>query len=283
MSSITRPLHDQVTGGATSGPFQPVEVTRVTTDRPRAEMDVAATEAPLQVRLNGEPFAVIMRTPGADVDLAAGFLLSEGVVERRHQIGAICHTAGPGEPANRNVVDVALVTFGNPVQRRKVVTNSSCGACGKVSLEALRVDAPPITASWQVAAGVIRQLPERLRAAQHVFNETGGLHAAALFDAAGRLDALAEDVGRHNAVDKVLGRMFMADRLPLDRFVLFLSGRTSFEILQKAALAGIPIVAAVSAPSTLAIQLARDCGVSLLGFVRGSRFNIYTHPHRVIA
>jgi FdhD protein len=153
--------------------------------------------------------------------------------------------------------------------------------CGRLSIESLRSDAPPIRTRWAVSAATLVTLPDRLRAAQRVFDETGGLHAAGLFSSDGRLEGMAEDVGRHNAVDKVVGRMLMQDRLPLSEHLLFVSGRTSFEIVQKAFLAGIPLVAAVSAPSSLAIELAQDSGVTLVGFLRGTSFNIYAHPERV--
>ena len=155
--------------------------------------------------------------------------------------------------------------------------------CGRLTIESLRTDLPPLTASWSVPASTVLELPDRLRQAQAVFEETGGLHAAGLFTREGRLETVAEDVGRHNAVDKVIGRMLMAERLPLSDHVLFVSGRTSFEIVQKAFLGGISFVCAVSAPSSLAVELAEDCGITLIGFLRGKNFNIYTHPERVTA
>ena len=161
------------------------------------------------------------------------------------------------------------------------MTNASCGMCGRLTIESLRVDGPPIGSNWTISASKIVAIPDRLREAQAVFDQTGGLHAAGLFTREGQLDGMAEDVGRHNAVDKVVGRLLMQDKLPLSDHLLFVSGRTSFEIVQKAFLAGIPIVAAVSAPSTLAIELAEACGVTLIGFLRGPSFNIYTCPARV--
>jgi FdhD protein len=166
-------------------------------------------------------------------------------------------------------------------ERRRVVMNSSCGLCGRVAIESLRVDGTPIEADWTIPAAVISSFPDALRRSQAVFAETGGLHAAALFDRSGNLEMVAEDVGRHNAVDKVLGRMLLDGRTPLTDSILFVSGRTSYEIVQKAFLAGVPILAAVSAPSSLAVELADDVGITLLGFVRGSTFNVYTHTRRV--
>jgi FdhD protein len=255
-----------------------VSVVRMRAGPAAAAEDAAAVEEPLEVRLQGQPFAVIMRTPGADRELAAGFLLSEGVIGAGDR---------PKMAEGENLIDVTLTgTAAEGVerqlqQRRNVVANSSCGVCGRLTVDSLRAGIAPITSTFRVSRQVIQGLPDTLRAAQAVFDQTGGLHAAALFGADGTLETSAEDVGRHNAVDKVVGRMLLAGRLPIADRLLFVSGRTSFEIVQKAAMAGVPLVAAVSAPSTLAIDLARDTGVTLLGFVRGDAFNIYTHPQRV--
>jgi FdhD protein len=251
-----------------------------------AGVDRAATEEPLEVRLHGRPFAVIMRTPGADRQLAAGFLLAERVVKSLDDIGVIEHCTDPGADHPENIVDVTLV--GGDIERlladrRQIMTSSSCGMCGRLTIESLRVDVPKLSSNTVVTPGVVKALPGTLRAAQAVFEETGGLHAAGLFTCDGRLEAIAEDVGRHNAVDKVVGRMLMVEALPLDDYLLFVSGRTSFEIVQKALLAGIPIVASVSAPSSLAIELALESGVTLVGFVRDDNFNIYSYPERVAA
>ena len=267
--------------------FRSVGVTRVREGQRATDLDRAATEEPLEIRLHGRPFAVIMRTPGADCDLAAGFLLAERVVAAADDLGTIEHCTDPAGQHPENVVNVTLANGSAEAldrllaDRRQVITNSSCGLCGRRTIESLRSGAPPIRASWTIGASTLGGLPDRLRAAQTVFDETGGLHAAGLFTAAGRLDAVAEDVGRHNAVDKVVGRMLMREALPLSDHLLFVSGRASFEIAQKALLAGIPIVAAVSAPSSLAIELAEDSGVTLIGFVRGGSFNIYAHPDRI--
>ena len=258
-----------------------VDVLRAEAERASAATDCVAQEAPLEVRLHGEAFSVIMRTPGADADLAAGFLFTEGVVRTAGDIVRI----DVGQASD--VVDVALAAERAAIVpdllagRRQVAMNSSCGMCGRRNLESLNVDSPPLAVRWQVAAATIAQLPDRLRGAQHAFAETGGLHAAGVFDTAGVLQLSAEDVGRHNAVDKLLGRLLMAGRLPLEDALLFVSGRSSFEIVQKAFLGGLPLIAAVSAPSSLAIQLADEAGITLLGFVRGDRFNVYTHPERV--
>ena len=249
--------------------------------------DRAVTEEPLEIRLHDRPFAVIMRTPGADRELAAGFLLSEGVLKTPDDLGTLEHCTDPSAEHPENVINATLMNGSADAlerllaSRRQVTTNSSCGMCGRLTIESLRADTPAIRTDWRVPAGALIAIPDRLRAAQHVFDETGGLHAAGLFANDGHLDAMAEDVGRHNAVDKVIGRMLMQDRLPLSDRLLFVSGRTSFEIVQKAFLAGVPMVAAVSAPSSLAIELARDSGVTLVGFLRGQNFNIYAHPERI--
>jgi len=266
---------------ALSGAVDRYDVLRVSGDGATRAADHVAREAPLEVRLHGEPFSVIMRTPGSDRDLVAGFLFSESVVARASDILAIDLSAA--EP----VVDVTLAAdraAGLPEllgSRRQVAMNSSCGLCGRRTLESLDVGGAAVTGHWHVSATRLAALPAALRSAQPVFTETGGLHAAALFHHDGRLEASAEDVGRHNAVDKLVGRMLLAGRLPLDGMLLVVSGRSSFEIVQKAVLAGIPLIAAVSAPSSLAIDLARESGITLIGFLRDGRFNIYAHASRV--
>ena len=264
-----------------------VEVVRVRGRGRAAESDSAATEEPLEVRLHDHPFAVIMRTPGADRELAAGFLLSERVIAGADDIGTIAHCTDAAGDHPENVVNVTLADGSAAAidrllaGRRQVTTNSSCGMCGRRTIESLASDAAPLGAAWSVPASTIAALPGRLRARQAVFDETGGLHAAGLFSRDGRLVDIAEDVGRHNAVDKIVGRMLMREALPLSDYLLCVSGRTSFEIVQKAIVAGIPIVAAVSAPSSLAIELAKEYGVTLVGFIRGDSFNIYAHAQRV--
>jgi FdhD protein len=257
-----------------------VNVLRADANQATRADDQVAAEAPLEVRLHGEPFSVIMRTPGADHDLAAGFLFTESVIRSAEDLVSI-------EQIAENIVDVTLSESRAEVvpallgQRRQVAMNSSCGMCGRRTLESLDVDAPPLTADWSVAAATIVGLPDTLRSAQRAFAETGGLHAAGIFTRTGTLVMTAEDVGRHNAVDKLLGRLLQEGRLPTRDALLFVSGRSSFEIVQKAFLGGLPIVAAVSAPSSLAIELAGECGMTLIGFVRGVRFNVYTHEHRI--
>lgn len=264
------------------GVSQPFDVVRVEHGHASASTDLAAAEVPLEVRLNGQPFSVIMRTPGVDHDLAVGFLFSEGIIRGAGDIAGIEDADVP------NIVNVRLARQRAEMlpefleQRRQVVMNSSCGMCGRRTLESLALDAPPLEARWALAGPVVLALPATLRAAQPTFSETGGLHAAGLFDVEGRLELSAEDVGRHNAVDKLLGRMVMLERVPLERSLLFVSGRSSFEIVQKALLGRIPFVAAVSAPSSLAIELAQTSGITLLGFVRDGRFNIYAHKERVL-
>ena len=265
--------------------FRDVDVTRVASGRRTQASDRAATEEPMEVRINGESFAVIMRTPGRDHDLAAGFLLAEQLIRTVDDIGVIRHCTDPETPELLNVVNVSLVSdraAGRLTQRRHVVMSSSCGLCGRVTLDSLQADAPAIDAAWTMTVDRVAGLPVRLREGQRAFDETGGVHAAGLFDADGSLELLAEDVGRHNAVDKVVGRMVLQDRLPASSRALFVSGRASFEIVQKALLAGVPIVGAVSAPTSLAVELAAESGITLLGFVRGASFNVYTHPHRIV-
>jgi FdhD protein len=266
-----------------------VDVTRLRSGVRSTDVDRAATEEPLEVRLHDRPFAVIMRTPGADRELAAGFLLAEGVLQCADDLGTIEYCTDPRAEHPENIVNARLTNHSAETldcllaERRNVTTNSSCGLCGRLTIESLRTDAPPLTAAWTVPASTLIELPDRLRRGQAVFESTGGLHAAGLFTPEGELEAIAEDVGRHNAVDKVVGRMLIMERLPLSAYLLCVSGRTSYEIVQKAFFAGIPLVAAVSAPSSLAIALADECGMTLIGFLRGSNFNIYTHPQRVLS
>ena len=264
-----------------------VGVTRVRGGARTTASDSVATEEPLEVRLHGQPFAVIMRTPGADRELAAGFLLAERVIAGADDLGTIAHCTDAAADHPENIVDVTLVSGSAGAieqllaARRQVTTNSSCGMCGRRTIESLASDAAPLAVSWRVPASTISALPALLRARQAVFDETGGLHAAGLFSRDGSLVDAAEDVGRHNAVDKIVGRALLREALPLSDHLLCVSGRTSFEIVQKALFAGIPIVAAVSAPSSLAIELAREYGVTLVGFIRGDGFNIYAHAERV--
>ena len=270
-------------------------VWRVNGGVPHGEADLLAVEEPLEIRLGYEeaathlvrPIAVTMRTPGDDVELAVGFLFTEGIIKDFGDVEAVRHT-GPtgGKKNNRNVVTVTLkpgVAFDAGRLERHFYTTSSCGVCGKTSLDALEMAASPLLPDERplLTAEVIHRLPEVLLEAQAVFERTGGLHAAALVDTEGRLLATREDVGRHNAVDKLVGAHVLEGRLPLHEGILLVSGRASFELTQKALMAEIPVLAAVGAPSSLAVELAQRFGMTLLGFVRNSRFNIYSGSHRV--
>jgi FdhD protein len=267
--------------------LQEVDVVRVAASAGLPVSDVAAAEEPLELRLGGEAFVVIMRTPGADRDLAAGFLLSEQIVQSRTDVAAMRYCTDEDGRDSPNVLSVwlqgeAAIRAQRAMQgRRHVAANSSCGVCGRRSIDDLMAGVHRINGHATIARTVIDSLPRSLRAAQETFERTGGLHAAGLFDCEGRLLYTAEDVGRHNAVDKVIGTALMRDEVPLNNRVLFVSGRTSFEIVQKAVVAGIPVVAAVSAPSSLAVELARESGVTLLGFVRDGSFNIYAGKERI--
>ena len=237
------------------------------------EPDVVAVEEPLEIRIGGEPVAVTMRTPGHDEELALGFCLSEGLRPLSARI--------PDDLA-ANTVDVDAPAFDRDRLRRSFYTSSSCGVCGKGALEAVAVEAAHVESDLHAAPSLIASLPDRLREAQAAFQATGGLHATGLFTAEGELLCLREDVGRHNALDKVVGWAFRAGELPLAERILCLSGRLSFELVQKAAVAGCPVVVAVGAPSTLAVELAADRGVTLCGFVRDGRLNVYTEPWRIL-
>lgn len=255
----------------------------------RSRSDQLATEEPLEIRLVSphKTVAVTMRTPGADFELTAGFLYSEGVVSRREDIDRISYCVDPDVDGEQryNIVNVKLKEGLSPDLQpleRHFFTTSACGVCGKASLEALRLrGCPVILEGPEVSAEVIYSLPEQLRAAQRVFSTTGGLHAAALFDTQGQLLSVREDVGRHNALDKLVGWAVLSDQLPLNNHIVMVSGRSSFEILQKCLTAGVPIVCAVSAPSSLAVALAREFGITLVGFLRGERFNVYAGRERL--
>ena len=270
-------------------PVMKVSLSSGATRRP----DALAVEEPLEIRVGGTPLAITMRTPGHDVELAAGFLVSEGVIARGEDFRSAIHcggpgTAGPGTENTYNVLDVTLaphVTPPSPDLARSFYTTSSCGMCGKASIEAVETVSTydVATDAATITARALTRLPDALRAQQAVFDKTGGLHAAALFDAAtSELLVLREDVGRHNAVDKVIGWAMLNDRLPLRGTVLQVSGRASFELVQKAVMAGIPILAAISAPSSLAVDLAEASGLTLVGFLRGESMNVYARPDRVV-
>ncbi|MBZ4016917.1 formate dehydrogenase accessory sulfurtransferase FdhD [Streptomyces purpurogeneiscleroticus] len=251
--------------------------------------DTLVAEEPLEIRLGGKPLAITMRTPGDDFALAAGFLVSEGVLGSAAELANIVYCAGATDDGSNtyNVVDVQLapgVAVPDITLERNVYTTSSCGLCGKASLDAVRTTARFALKdddAMTVEPATLSVLPDRLRAAQRVFDRTGGLHAAGLFTVDGELLDLREDVGRHNAVDKIIGRALQQDRLPLSDTVLMVSGRASFELAQKAVMAGIPMLAAVSAPSSLAVDLAAETGLTLVGFLRGSSMNVYAGEHRI--
>jgi len=255
---------------------------------PSVDTDELAGEEPLEIRVGGVAVAVTMRTPGDDFDLVAGFALSEGLIARAADLAALRYCAG-ADADGRNTYNVIDLVFSDDAARpaptigRNFYTSSSCGVCGKASIDAVRVRSRFDVSSDDVVVGpaLLAALPGRLRAAQKVFASTGGLHAAGLFDAAGAMLVLREDVGRHNAVDKVIGSAVREDRLPLSGKVLMVSGRASFELVQKAYVAGIPVLAAVSAPSTLAVEFAESVGLTLVGFLRGSSMNVYTGAARV--
>ena len=283
--------------GSDTGPVAVTEPIRHSSTRARVvavndgvrseRTDSLATEEPLEIRVQGPgqeqaQVAVTMRTPGGDFELAVGFLFTEGLIAPGDvKRVAYCDNL-PGEDQRYNVVSVTLERpFDAERLRRNFYANSSCGVCGKAALEDIEVRCEPVAPGPEVDLAVLVSLPDRLREAQAVFERTGGLHAAGLFDPAGTPLAVREDVGRHNAVDKVVGERYLAGRLPADGTVLQVSGRASFEIVQKAAVAGIPIVSAVSAPSSLAVEAAERFGMTLVGFVRDGRANVYSHAERV--
>lgn len=256
----------------------------------RRAIDQLAIEEPLEIRLVApqQTVAVTMRTPGADFELTAGFLYSEGVVSHRKDIYRMSYCVDPNVDGDQryNIVNVALkaglLPDLQPLERH-FFTTSACGVCGKTSIEALQLrGCPVIPTGMQVPAQTIYSLSDQLRSAQGIFTATGGLHAAGLFDAQGKLLSLREDVGRHNALDKLVGSALLADELPLNNHIVMVSGRSSFEILQKCITAGVPIVCAVSAPSSLAVALAREFGITLVGFLRGQRFNVYSGVERIM-
>jgi FdhD protein len=248
-------------------------------------LDHLAVEEPLEIRLGGMSLSVTMRTPGEDEELVAGFLYSEGVIAGADDLDVIARYRGPdGDPDDGNVMNVLLkgdVRAAKDRLRRNFVASSSCGLCGKATIEAIRATLPPVQSDLVISIDRLKGFATAMHDAQSTFEKTGGLHAAGLFDAGGRLLVLREDIGRHNAVDKVIGHRVLARAVPLDRQVLMVSGRVSFEILQKALAARIPVVAAVSAPSSMAVQMAQAADMTLIGFVRNGGFNLYAGAHRV--
>ncbi|GAB4725503.1 formate dehydrogenase accessory sulfurtransferase FdhD [Mycobacterium avium] len=263
-------------------------VTHLTAGQAIARPETLVVEEPLEIRVGGAAVTVTMRTPGSDFELAQGFLLTEGIIGAREDVHSIRYCAGRGEDGanSYNVLDVTLAAgLGRPELdiTRNFYTTSSCGVCGKASLEAVRSVSrfSPAADPATVAAATLQAMPHQLRSAQKVFDSTGGLHAAALFRADGTMLVVREDVGRHNAVDKVIGWALEQQRLPLRATVLLVSGRASFELAQKAVMAGIPVLAAVSAPSSLAVSLAEESGVTLVAFLREDSMNIYTRADRI--
>lgn len=240
--------------------------------------DAIAAEEPLEIRVGGHSVAVVMRTPGHDRELAAGFLVTEGIVRRREEVYDLKYCRDDGGQPEENILDVVLAP-GAKVDlarlTRHVFTSSSCGVCSKATIAAVQAQFPPIAQPVHPRREVLAALPDRLRAAQAAFAMTGGLHASALFGPTGELQVVREDVGRHNALDKVVGHAFFAERLPLADTLLLVSGRVSFEIMQKALAAGIPAVVAISAPTSAAVEFARASGQLLVGFLRGERMNVY--------
>jgi FdhD protein len=267
-------------------PVAPITITRIEAGEVNPAEDILVTEEPLEIRLGHGPLddrrefrlSVTMRTPGHDEELALGFLYTEGLIASPDEVlrVAYCENVKPEERGNVVRAELRPDIELDPARwQRNFYTTSSCGVCGKSSIEAVHAQCPRSIRPWgDIDAEVITALPDRMRAAQTVFRHTGGIHAAALFDREGRLLLLREDVGRHNAVDKVIGAALNA-QLPTETSMLLVSGRTGFELVQKCVVAGIPLMAAVGAPSSLAVQLARDSGLSLVGFLRGDRFNIY--------
>jgi FdhD protein len=249
--------------------------------------DTLAVEEPLEIRLNGEPYVVTMRTPGNDIDLAHGLLYSEGIISERSDIvlARYCAGSGPDGINTYNVLDITLaplVSTPAPAARRNTVTTSACGICGTTTIDqVLRESRYAVDPHVRVAAELVLSAPMLLRQQQRTFDQTGGLHAAGLLGLDSEMRCVREDVGRHNAVDKVIGWAIREQLLPLRQMILAVSGRASFELTQKAVLAGIPVLAAVSAPSSLAAELAEEAGLTLVGFVRGETMNVYTHPERI--
>lgn len=266
-----------------------VPIVRWSGDSSEARLDTVVLEAPLEIRANGVSLAITMRTPGADFGLALGFLFTEGVISSADEVESIGYGCTEDVTQETNVIAVTLASetaerlSGARLQRNLLAT-SSCGICGKAGLEGIACLAKPLPPdSLHVRARVLRGLNDTLRRAQKTFDRTGGLHAAGLFDDEGALLWAREDVGRHNAVDKLIGKAIQERILPLDRRILFVSGRVSFEIVQKAAMARVPVLCAVSAPSSLAVSLAEDLNITLIGFLRGDTMNVYTGSGRVIA
>ena len=268
-------------------------VQKVVDDLISEQADVLAVEEPLEIRLGfyqkdlftHKAISITMRTPAHDFELAAGFLFTEGILQTSEQISGIKHCGKIGKEGFVNTVRIDLqpnVKVNFKRLERHFYTSSSCGVCGKSSIEALQTGVKKVKSNLKIKADLVHNLPEILRKSQTVFDQTGGLHACGLFDENGNLDILREDVGRHNALDKVIGARFLENKTPLSDKILLVSGRASFELVQKALMAGIPILAAVGSPSSLAVELAKEFGMTLIGFVRDNRFNVYTGKERIL-
>ena len=268
---------------ASEAAMRPVSITRLHRDGGADQLeDITAREEPLEIRVEGRSVAVVMRTPGHDVELTAGFLVTEGVVQKPRDVLEITQCPVTTD-SKGNIVDVLL---GGAVVNwesltRHVFSASSCGLCGKTSIDSVFQKFPAVVGDWKVPAEVLWTLPDKLRHAQETFSKTGGLHASAIFDLDGNLVVLREDVGRHNALDKVLGYGLLNGLLPFDQHILLVSGRVSFEIIQKALAGGIALVAAISAPSSLSVEFAETANQTLVGFLRGGTMNVYAHPRRI--
>lgn len=263
-----------------------LDVTRWAGGLDSVEQDAVAVEEPMEIRLNGESISVTMRSPGHDLELAVGFLYTEGIIGSQQDLLDVSHEKDNSHPHLCNIVQVATrdaIDLKARGWQRNFVSSSSCGLCGKATIASLKNHAPPIEDSLQVRAETLYGLPRKLRAQQQAFESTGGIHAAGLFRADGELVAVREDIGRHNAVDKLVGASLLAGELPLKETILMVSGRSSFEIVQKALVARIPLLAGVSAASSLAVSLAEESGMSLIGFLRDETMNIYAGAHRVRA
>jgi FdhD protein len=266
-------------------PAVPHRVVKVRDHTASECLDYLAVEEPLEIRLGGSNLSVTMRTPGDDEELVAGFLFSEGLIATADDIEVIARYRGPdGDPDDGNVMNVLLkgdMRVAKDRLRRNFVASSSCGLCGKATIDAIRATLPPVQSDMVISVDRLNRLGAVMHDGQSTFEKTGGLHAAGLFDADGRMIVLREDIGRHNAVDKVIGHRVLARSMPLDRHVLMVSGRVSFEIMQKALTARIPVIAAVSAPSSMAVQMALAADMTLIGFARNGGFNLYAGAHRV--
>lgn len=268
-------------------PVTDVQVLAFDADGTRRRPDSLATEEPMEIRVAGPrgepvPFALAMRTPGSDFDLAAGLCLTEGLISGPDDISSIAYCVGPNREQMFNVVTVRLrIAIPADVRERRYLSNSSCGICGKAALDEIEVRCAPVGPGPTIGATVLGALSDQLAQHQRVFDQTGGLHAAARFSAEGVLEATREDIGRHNALDKLIGNALLERALPLSNDVLLVSGRLSFELVQKAAVAGIPILCAVSAPSSLAVGAAEELGQTVVAFLRDGRFNVYSRPERI--